>query len=195
MTESTWLIVRDTDTRSLDDRPVAILCNQGPLLWIMAVMPEENSDETSVHQRPGDSEPKTPTPSGVVIPRTVAWGLAILIAALAGTQGYLITQLASVKAQAERASTDAKGISTLSSEVNSLAQTVSDYEPVPGPRGPKGQKGEQGERGPAGPQGPPGESLDDKWPYDCALPYTEEVYAYDSQYDRYGDYVQVVACR
>ena len=131
----------------------------------------------------------------MVIPRAVVWGLAILLAALAGTQVYLITQFASVKAEAERASTEANGVSTLSSEVDALTQTVSDYEPVPGPRGPKGQKGEQGERGFAGPQGPPGESLDDKWPYDCALPYTEEVYAYDSQYDRYGDYVKVVACR
>ncbi len=49
---------------------------------------------------------------------------------------FLIAQFASVKAEAERASAEAKGVSTLSSQVNSPTQTVSDYEPVPGPRGP-----------------------------------------------------------
>ena len=143
-----------------------------------------------------DSHPSHPsTRSGVLLPRTVLWGLVLVIALLASTQAFLIVQFASVKAAAEQASAGAQRMSALTSEVNSLSQTVSDYEPIPGPRGPKGAQGEQGQRGPVGPQGPPGQSADDKWPYDCALPYTEDVYAYDSQYDQYGNYLQVVACR
>ncbi len=176
-----------------------IICNRVVLLWIMATMsaPEEPqpAEVKAPDEGPNDLNSQPSPRSGVLLPRPVLWGLVLAIAILAGTQAFLIVQFVSVKAAAEQASAGAQRVSALTSEVDSLAQKVSDYEPVPGPRGPKGAQGEQGQRGPVGPQGPPGQSPDEKWPYDCALPYTEEVYAYDSQYDQYGDYVQVVACR
>lgn len=176
-----------------------IICNRVVLLWIMANMSAPEEPEPAEVKAPDvspnglDSQPLPR--SGVLLPRPVFWGLVLAIAILAGTQAFLIVQFASVKAASEQASAGAQRVSALTSEVNSLSQTVSHYEPIPGPRGPKGAQGEQGQRGPVGPPGPPGQSADDKWPYDCALPYTADVYAYDSQYDQYGDYLQVVACR
>ncbi len=128
-----------------------IICNRVVLLWIMATMsaPEEPqpAEVKAPDEGPNDLNSQPSPRSGVLLPRPVLWGLVLAIAILAGTQAFLIVQFVSVKAAAEQASAGAQRVSALTSEVDSLAQTVSDYEPVPGPRGPKGCSGRAGATG------------------------------------------------